>query len=281
VQFFEFRSESAWWYVFGIAFVTAILVETLHPFRKLSTSTTRRWISNGVLLAASTLVTRCAFQLSGIALAMGARANRDGLLNRVALPLGARFFLGICALDLTHYFTHRLLHAFGMLWRVHRVHHSENDLDATTGLRFHPAEGLITQGAPLLTIALLGVPASAVVVEALMVVVQDLFTHANVGLPAWLERYLRFVIITPGMHRTHHSEEFDEQNTNFGTIFSLWDRLFATYQAEPAAGGQIRCGVTELPEGSSLHAGALLLLPFRDAPGVAQADAVQHAPLTD
>ena len=281
MQFFGFLSESAWWYVFGGAFVTAILIETFHPFRKLSSSTTRRWISNGVLLAASALVTRCAFQLSGIALAIGVHANRDGLLNRVALPFGARFLLGICALDLTHYFTHRLLHAFAILWRVHRVHHSENDLDATTGLRFHPAEGLITQAAPLLIIALLGVPAGAVLVEALVVLIQDLFTHANVDLPAWLERYLRFLITTPGMHRTHHSEELAEQNTNFGTIFSLWDRLLGTYQAEAAAGGQIRCGVTELPEGSSLHAGALLLLPFRDASGNAQANAVQHAPLAD
>ncbi len=263
MPFVGLRYESVWSYVFAIALITATLTETFRPFRTLPSSTTRRWVSNGILLVACAVVARVAYQLSGIALAVNVHAARYGLLNRIALPFAARLLIGIGVLDLTHYAIHRLLHAFHALWRVHRVHHSETDLDATTGLRFHPAEALIAQGAPLLTIAFLGVPALAVLAEGILVVLQDLFTHANVAVPSKLDRFLRALIITPGMHRTHHSEALDEQNTNFGTIFSIWDRLFGTYLAEPAAGVHLRCGVTELANGSDFHAADLLLLPFR------------------
>ncbi len=263
MSFAGFRYESVWSYVFAFALITAVLAETFRPFRVLPTSTARRWISNGALLAVCVVVGRGAYQLSGIALAVNVHAARYGVLNRIALPFAARLLIGIGVLDLTHYVVHRLLHAFHALWRVHRVHHSETDLDATTGLRFHPAEALIAQGAPLLIIALFGVPVIAVLTEGLIVVLQDFFTHANIDLPSRLDGFLRTLIITPGMHRTHHSEAVVEQNTNFGTIFSIWDRLFGTYLTAPAAGVQVRCGVMEFAHGSNLHAVDLLLLPFR------------------
>lgn len=255
--------ENVWWYVFGVSLLTAALAETFQPFRTLTSSTTRRWVSNCSLLVLTALVVRGAYQLSGIALAINVHAVRYGILNQVPLPFWARLLAGICLLDLTHYLTHRLLHSSGTLWRLHEVHHSESDLDATTGFRFHPAEALIMQGAPLATIALFGVPATAVLAEGMIVLLQDFFTHANVAMPAKADRFLRVLIITPGLHRTHHSELIVEQNTNFGTIFSLWDRLFGTYQAEPAAGVDLRCGVTEVAQGSHLHIWDLLVLPFR------------------
>lgn len=264
MSFLGFRYESVASYVFGFSLITALLLETFRPFRHLPSSTARRWVSNGTLLAICTLVTRGAYQLSGIALAIDVHAARYGLLNTIRLPPVIRLLAGIALLDLTHYFVHRFLHAFHGLWRFHRVHHSENDLDATTGLRFHPAEALITQGVPLLTIALFGVPVVAVLGEGLIVVLQDFFTHANVTLPRTVDRFLRPLIITPGMHRIHHSEAIDEQNTNFGTIFSIWDRLFGTYRAALSAGDHARYGVTEFANGSNFHFLDLLLLPFRD-----------------
>lgn len=263
MQFFGARYETVWWCVFGISFLATILAETFRPFRNLSSSTSRRWISNGLLLGTSSVLIRCVYGISGIALAVTVHGSRYGVLNRVALPLALRFVIGFVSLDLAQYLVHRAFHASGFLWRVHQVHHSESDLDATTGLRFHPGEALVTQAALLVLIALLGVPAIAVLCVPLAVSLQDFFTHANISVPAQLDRWLRWLIVTPGMHRTHHSDVMDEQNTNFGTIFSAWDRCFGTYRSGAATGVEVRCGLSELKNGSELNAARLLVLPFR------------------
>ena len=259
------RGSSAWWYVFVIAFVAAGLAETFLPERALPSSTPRRWASNSILLAVSTLLVFLAYELSGIALACTVAAASRGLLNVVNLPYYVRFAIGFAALDLTAYASHRAFHAVAPLWRVHRVHHSETDLDLTTGLRFHPVEAVLVQGLWLAVIAVLGVPAGAVALGGLAVVVQDFFTHANLRLPQGVDRWLRFVIITPAMHRVHHYEGVPEQNTNFGTIFSLWDRVFGTYNAGfPAGADTARCGLAEIAHGSELSGVDLLILPFRE-----------------
>lgn len=265
-----FRYESLWWYVFGVAFIAVILGETLRPQTKPATIISRRWTANTVLLVACTGISKLAYGVSGLALALSLQGDRFGLLHHLPLSPFVSFGIGFLMLDLTHYATHRLLHSYGILWRVHRIHHSEDDLDATTGFRFHPAEALLAQGVPLLVIALLGLPASAVMAGELVALVQDFFTHANLSLPAPWERWLRALMITPGLHRTHHSEVIAEQNTNFGTVFSFWDRLFGTYLAEPADGAEMRCGLTELKAGSSLNGFSLLALPFRPEPDSSQ-----------
>lgn len=260
------HASSLWWYVFIVAFVATALAETFLPFRSLPSSTPRRWISNSILLAVSSVAVACAYQLTGIALALTIRAASHGVLNRAALPYGLQFAAGFAALDFTAYVSHRLFHAVAPMWRVHQVHHSESDLDLTTGLRFHPVETLFTQGLLLITIALLGPPAGAVAFAALAVIVQDFFTHANLRVPEAADRVLRLVIVTPAMHRVHHSEAIPEQNMNFGTIFSVWDRLFGTYLAgHPADSAQARSGLTELANGSELNAARLLFVPFRRA----------------
>jgi sterol desaturase/sphingolipid hydroxylase (fatty acid hydroxylase superfamily) len=256
------RSDSVWWYVFVLAFVATALVETFLPFRSLASSTARRWISNSILLAVSSAAVLCAYQLSGVALAFTIRAASYGALNRVPIRYGVQFAVGFVALDLTAYVSHRLFHAVTPMWRVHQVHHSETDLDLTTGLRFHPIEALFTQGLLLTTIALLGPPPGAVAFSALAVIVQDFFTHANLRISEITDRALRLLIVTPAMHRVHHSEAIPEQNANFGTVFSIWDRLFRTYLAGHAS-EQTRCGLVELARGSELNATRLLFLPFR------------------
>src|ERR1019366_4111632 len=259
-------SGTTWWLIFTLAFVATGAVEPFQPFRKLPSSTAKRWASNSILFAVSSAVLLCAYQLSGIALAVDLKASQRGALNRISLPYFLKFAIGFVALDLISYLGHRLFHAVGLLWRVHQVHHSESDLDLTTGFRFHPIEGLITQAFRLAVIALLGISPLAVVVGGLAIAIQDYFTHANMRFPRAADAALRWLIITPDMHRTHHSEIIPEQNTNFGTVFSFWDRIFGTYcPARPADAAPSRYGLTEVQEGSNLSAIGLLALPFRRA----------------
>lgn len=256
-----------WWYILILAFVATAMAETFLPFRSLPSSTPRRWTSNAILVAISGLAIFCAYQLSGIALAITIQASSHGALNRVPIPYSVRFAIGFASLDLMNYASHRLFHARALLWRVHEVHHTEIDLDLTSGFRFHPIEGLFAQGVSLIAIALLGTPPSAVLCAGLAVILQDFFTHANVRFPEAADRVLRLLIITPAMHRVHHSDLVAEQNTNFGTIFSLWDRLFGTYRAKADRDADhARCGLSEMANGSDLSAAKLLVLPFRRTP---------------
>lgn len=258
------RSANVWWLVFGSAFVVTALCETFWPFRALPSPTPRRWTSNSILLAISSLVIVCVYQISGIALAFTLRLSRYALLNRIHASYWLRFALGFAAVDLTGYFGHRLFHSVSPLWRVHQVHHTETDLDLTTGFRFHPIEGLVTQGLQLLMIALLGPPPVAVACAGLVTVVQNFFTHANLRVPRIFDRFLSCFFITPALHRVHHSDLVPEQNGNFGTIFSLWDRLFGTYLPQSSStAGPVRFGLEEWAGGSALTPTKLLILPFK------------------
>jgi sterol desaturase/sphingolipid hydroxylase (fatty acid hydroxylase superfamily) len=259
------RGDNVTGYVLSLCFVLVASAETFLPRRSLPSSTPRRWTSNLVLLAGSTAAVVFAFQLSGVVLSITVRAASFGVLNRVDLPYGLRFATGFVVVDLTFYLSHRLFHALAPMWRVHQVHHSETDLDLTTGFRFHPVEALISQALLLMTILLLGPPPAAVAFSGLAVIVQDYFQHANLRFPETADRALRALIVTPGMHRVHHSEAIAEQNSNYGTIFSLWDRLFGTYVVAHSAGSEAHCGLVELPNGSALNVAQLLVLPFRDS----------------
>jgi sterol desaturase/sphingolipid hydroxylase (fatty acid hydroxylase superfamily) len=260
-------SSNLWWLVFVCAFVATAACETFWPFCALRTSTAKRWTSNSILFFATSIVLLCAYQLSGIELAITQRFGHFGLLNRVRLPFALEFAVGFAAVDFTAYCGHRLLHHFSLLWRLHQVHHSEDELDLTTGARFHPLEGLFTQGLQLAMISLTAPPVGAVAAAGLATVVQDFFTHANLRLPDSVDRFLASVFITPATHRVHHSELFAEQNGNFGTIFSVWDRLFGTLIPQSSLGGdRIRCGLAELNQGSHLSGWRLLALPFRASP---------------
>jgi len=246
----------------GLTITAAALVETFWPFRRLASSTLRRWLANGALYLTSNIVLALIYRASGIGIALAVQSSGRGLLNSHALPFALRFALGMLLIDLLSYTTHRLNHALPFLWRFHQVHHSETDLDVTTGIRFHPVEGLFTYGVPLAAIALLGIPPSAVLTAYLALIVQDSFTHANLRIPAWIDRALRLILITPGLHRRHHSSDETDQNTNFGTVFSFWDRLFATLRQRDAS--EIAAyGLSEFPGGSSFNVIRLLALPFR------------------
>ena len=249
---------SVFWYVFVLGFVLIATTETFLPLRSLPSSTARRWISNASLLALSSVLVAAVFRVGAVALAV--RVAGHGILDRLPLLDPARFALAFALIDLTFYFSHRLFHAFSVLWRVHQVHHSENDLDLTTGFRFHPLEAVVSQGFLLVLIVVLGAPPAAVAISIFVDLLQDFFQHANARIPEKIDRALRLLIVTPGVHRVHHSQAVSRQNANFGTIFTLWDRIFGTYREEVVEND---FGLSEMPKGSELDPVRLLVLPFR------------------
>jgi len=252
-----------------VSFTLFALWETFQPRRNLTTPTGRRWASNSAITLLFATPTTLVTRVSNVLLAMAVAHSRYGLLNREAVPLWIRFVLAILALDLFRYGAHRLYHSIPALWRVHRVHHADPDFDWSTSFLFHPGEFLLSQLAYFAAIAILAPPAIAVLGLEVIMVAQNLFVHANVRLSPWLDGALRQVVVTPDMHRVHHSDEFAEQNANFGDVFSLWDRFFGTYVAQPAAGHEgMGIGLRELALERGLNLWQMLALPFRRQPSV-------------
>jgi sterol desaturase/sphingolipid hydroxylase (fatty acid hydroxylase superfamily) len=187
-----------------------------------------------------------------------------GLLNRESLPVWLRYALAILLVDLSRYAHHYLYHAVPILWRVHQVHHSDPDYDWSTGLRFHPLEGLLSQACDLLVIALLAPPVLAVLTLDVLEAALNLFQHANIALPQWIGSPLRLFLITPDMHRIHHSGDIADQNTNYGITFPWWDRLFGTYRQDPALGhDRMGVGMPEIPIEQACSLVGMLVMPFR------------------
>lgn len=238
--------------------------ETLQPRRALVISTARRWLVHGAFVVLARAATWLAFPVSAVGLSIAVAGARYGLLNRSVLPFSVRFVLTFLLLDLVLYGQHYLLHNVPLLWRLHRVHHSDREYDLTTGIRFHPLESLYLQGVILLVIALTAPPVSAVICFELVNVVQTFFAHANLRLPARVERAMRFVQVTPELHRVHHSLEPSDHNTNFGAVFTFWDRLFGTLRTAPHLGdAQFEFGLKDVSAAQSVRVGNLLALPFR------------------
>lgn len=265
-------TESAWlqhegnlkWALLLGAFVTFAFWETVRPRKILSAPTGRRWTYHAILAFLFNSPLIWLLRANAILVALAVTNTSFGVLNRPFLPYWLRCVLSVLLLDLFRYAQHRLYHSMPVFWRIHRVHHSDLDFDWSTGLLFHPAELLLTQGSYLALIALLAPPPLAVLGLELFIVVQNLFVHANIAMPDWLDARLRTVLITPDMHRIHHSEEVVEQNTNFGDVFPWWDRLFGTYVERPAAGHQkMKVGLQELPGPPGLNVLEMLALPFR------------------
>jgi sterol desaturase/sphingolipid hydroxylase (fatty acid hydroxylase superfamily) len=216
--------------VFLGALLFFALIETFRPFQTPKLSTSRRWLNHGVLLALNTAINVVLFRGGTVVFAILIAAKGYGILNRFALPYAVRFAIGFVAIDLLHYASHRVYHRIPFLWRIHRVHHTDPDLDITTGFRFHPFEALLTQGLNFASIALLGPPAMAVLAVEAITLFQDVFQHANVKMPRVVDRILAAILISPSMHRIHHSTHVVDRN--FGTIFPWWDRAFGTYTAQ-------------------------------------------------
>jgi sterol desaturase/sphingolipid hydroxylase (fatty acid hydroxylase superfamily) len=222
--------------LFALAFAAIAAWEALAPRRAPTLARSLRWFGNLGIAALSTALVRLAFPLAAVGMAAFAAANGWGVLNHFGVPPWLAVPLAVIALDFVIWLQHVVVHAVPALWRLHRVHHADLDFDLTTGLRFHPLEIALSMLIKFAAIVVLGPPVLAVLVFEVLLNLTSMFGHANVRLPAALDRALRWVVVTPEMHRVHHSIEDDETNSNFGFNLPWWDRLFGTYREQPRAG---------------------------------------------
>lgn len=222
-------------FFFGV-FGAMALWEVLAPRRPLGVSKPVRWANNLALVFFNSILLRLVFPAAAVGVALYAQSRGLGLLHAAALPPALALVVAVVALDFAIYLQHVLFHAVPALWRLHRVHHADLDVDVTTGARFHPVEILLSMLIKFAVILVLGPPVAGVVAFEVLLNATAMFNHGNVRLPAVVDRVLRWIVVTPDMHRVHHSVEDDETNSNFGFNLPWWDRLFGTYLDQPRAG---------------------------------------------
>lgn len=228
----------------------------------------KRWPSNLALLLVDVVVLRVLAAGAAIAVAIAGERNGWGLLNVVQPPVWLGIPLAVAFLDLVIYFQHVGFHAVPTLWRLHRVHHTDLDFDVTTGTRFHPIEILISTAIKCAAVAAIGAPVVAVLAFELLLNASSMFNHGNVRIPATIDRWLRWVIVTPDMHRVHHSVVFNETSSNFGFSLPWWDRFLGTYLAQPTAGHEgMVIGVDAFRAEGDLRIDRLLTQPWHESAG--------------
>jgi sterol desaturase/sphingolipid hydroxylase (fatty acid hydroxylase superfamily) len=264
----------------GGAFVAVLgllaLAERARPCRGDARPAWRQLV-NLALVAVDTLTTRVLLPVVGIVLAARLRADGIGFFAFVHWPEPVEIAVAALALDLVIYFQHRVLHRVPLLWRAHRVHHSDLAFDVTLGVRFHPFEIVLSQGVKLGAIACLGAAPLAVLVFEIVLQTGALFTHADIALSEPVERWVRRLVVTPSLHRVHHSVDRDETDSNFGFSVVWWDRLFGTFRAAPRRPeATMPVGVPEFRDPDAQRFSALLLQPFATTAARPNAE-VSHA----
>ena len=212
------------------------LWELAAPKRALTISKSVRWINNLGLVFFNSFMLRVLFPAAAVGVAVFAREQGWGLFNYVEVPFWFAVVASVIIMDFVIYIQHVMVHAIPVLWRLHRLHHADLDYDVTTGARFHPIEIILSMLIKFATILLLGPSVVAVIIFEVMLNATAMFNHGNISLPKTIDKYLRLLLVTPDMHRVHHSIEDDEANSNFGFSLPWWDRLFGTYRDQPRAG---------------------------------------------
>ncbi len=233
--------------------VTLVLVmffaflEFRFPRKVRVVSRAQRWIGNGAIQAVNALLVGAFLPwLAPFTIALAVSQTDSGLLNALTLPAPMEFLLCILILDLAIYWQHRFMHRINCLWRLHRMHHADVDVDVTTALRFHPLEIILSMVFKSVLVWLLGIPVAAILVFAVLLNGMAIFNHANLLVPVKVDRLLRYLFVTPDMHRVHHSVKQYEQNSNYGFSLSCWDRWFGSYRAQPEDGhGEMVLGLNE------------------------------------
>ena len=254
--------------LFAGIFLAMALVELGLPKRKLISSKGRRWLTNLGISATGGLLLRLmaalAVPVAAVAAAFYAQENGLGLLNNVDWPAWLKVVVVLAALDLAIWAQHLASHKIPILWRLHKVHHADRDIDVSTAVRFHPIEIALSMVWKIALVIPLGASPFAVFLFEVILNGCAMFNHANIGLPRWLDGILRLFVVTPDMHRVHHSVLRREHNSNYGFNLSLWDRLFRTYTAQPQGGHQgMRIGLTPYQSEAPTRFGWSLWLPFR------------------
>ncbi len=237
--------------------------EALSPRRARSLSRWLRWPSNLGIVALNTVVVRLLFPAAAIGMAWYAKDHGWGLFNAIEVPAALAVAATVVALDLFIYLQHVMFHAVPALWRLHRMHHTDIDFDVTTGARFHPIEIVLSMVIKLAAVVVLGAPPVAVVIFEVILNATSMFNQGNVRLHPTADRYLRWLVVTPDMHRVHHSVIPAETNSTFGFNLPWWDRLFGTYQVQPSAGHEkMEIGLRQFRDSARLTLPWILVLPF-------------------
>ena len=249
---------------FFTVLLAMMLWEWRQPRRTLSLPRTRRWPANLGIIVVDSLVLRLVFPILAVGAAGLAEMRGWGLLNWLEAPFWLAFIASLLLLDLIIYAQHVVFHKIPVLWRLHRMHHTDLDFDVTTALRFHPLEIVLSMLIKLAVVILLGAPAVAVMAFEVLLNATAMFNHGNVDLPSWLDRRLRWLLVTPDMHRVHHSVRVEETDSNFGFNLPWWDRLFGTYRDQPREGHTgMTLGLESFRDGRSTQLSGLLLQPFQ------------------
>ena len=239
------------------------IVELIVPRRPLTTSKATRWFGNIGIVAINTVVVRLLFSTGAVGVAIWVEGQGWGMLNSFALPFWLKVVLSIALLDFIIYLQHVMFHAVPLLWRLHMMHHADMDYDVTTGTRFHPIEILISMLIKTSAIMLLGAPALGVIIFEILLNGTAMFNHGNFFIHLGTDRVLRWFVVTPDMHRVHHSVFPSEANSNFGFNMPWWDRLMGTYRAQPMRGHDgMTIGLNQFRDPSRLTLPRMLVLPF-------------------
>ena len=250
--------------IFLGGFALLALIEWYWPRRKAGPNKVKRWLNNLALVVTGTFLVRVLVPTAAIGMAYLVEKNNWGFTNYLEMNFWLQCIVTFILLDLIIYLQHLNFHVLPILWRMHRVHHSDNDCDVSTGLRFHPFELLVSIAIKLAAIAILGAPVLAVIMFEILLNFMSMFTHSNIGLNKTFEKYMRWLLVTPDMHRIHHSTRENETNSNFGFNISLWDRMFGTYMAEPRDGQQgMTIGLDNFSGENWQRLPGLLYMPFQ------------------
>ncbi len=253
---------------FTMVFAAMTLWEAATPRRQRSHSRISRWPSNLAVAALNGALMKALFPATVVGFALVAESRGWGLLNRYRIPLWTSVVVSVILLDLIIYLQHVMLHAIPVLWRVHRMHHADLDFDVTTGVRFHPIEIMLSMLIKFAAVGALGAPALGVFSFEILLNATSMFNHGNVRVLASFDRYLRWFVVTPDMHRVHHSIVVGETNSNFGFNLPWWDRLLGTYRDQPAAGHDaMTIGIEQFREARELSLDRMLFQPFRGPKG--------------
>jgi sterol desaturase/sphingolipid hydroxylase (fatty acid hydroxylase superfamily) len=239
------------------------LAEIALPRRHLSCRRGTRWASNLGLAFLNRLLVRAVLPMGAVGVAVAAETQHWGIFNNVTTPLWLATLTAFLVLDFIVYLQHVLFHAVPGLWRLHMVHHADHDVDFSTGLRFHPLEILLSMVLKCAAVVLLGAPALSVLLFEVVLNASSVYSHGNVRLPRWLDSLLRLALVTPDMHRIHHSTRAEETNSNFGFNFAWWDYLLGTYRAQPRDGHEkMAIGLSQFPDERVERLPDMLVLPF-------------------
>jgi sterol desaturase/sphingolipid hydroxylase (fatty acid hydroxylase superfamily) len=256
----------AYWITFAVTFLAVAQWESVRPERKWIVPAGRRWTRHAMLLVLTSAIRLLLFRLSPMGVAALAANRGWGLFHAPFFGQGlgsvVAIVLTVLLLDISKYTSHRLMHSFGWLWRLHRVHHSDPDFDLSTGLRFHPLEAMLVAGFDLLVIWLAAPPLAGVVVSTVIACFVNFAQHANATLPESWERTLGPLLVTARIHRIHHSTGYSDQNSNFGELVPWWDKLFGTYHPSAEAGPSFEVGLPGYQTARSVEFGEMLLQPL-------------------